>query len=193
MVRLMPRRLWDFLPLSASSEPVRDFIPQKHHSSCPVCFSLSYSVHLSLSLRCARTTNFNKEQWNDFTCTERVSGRYVTVSFPGTRPLILCEVKIYGKKRGTRNVLIRSPSVSWWRSTQTFPLQWKCFHLTLFVSISSSFISWNLKEHCVIFVEENSNSELHSDNINEVIIQIEVNIIKLFSVENKVPRTLFCI
>ncbi|XP_036940540.1 uncharacterized protein LOC119011485 [Acanthopagrus latus] len=52
---------------------------------------------------CARTTNFNKEQWNDFTCTERVSGRYVTVSFPGTRPLILCEVKIYGKKKDLIN------------------------------------------------------------------------------------------
>ncbi|XP_073346596.1 macrophage mannose receptor 1-like [Pagrus major] len=47
---------------------------------------------------CTNMTNFKKGQWNDYTCTKQVSGRYVTVVFPEERPLILCEVEIYGKK-----------------------------------------------------------------------------------------------
>ncbi|XP_030259822.1 uncharacterized protein LOC115573252 [Sparus aurata] len=52
---------------------------------------------------CTHITDFNRGQWNNFTCTEQVSGRYVTVSLPGTRPLILCEVKIYGKRKDLIN------------------------------------------------------------------------------------------
>ncbi|KAM8727177.1 uncharacterized protein AB9X84_000971 isoform 5-T8 [Acanthopagrus schlegelii] len=52
---------------------------------------------------CAKMKNFKKRQWNDFKCAERVSGRYVTVSSQDKRPLILCEVKIYGKKRDLIN------------------------------------------------------------------------------------------
>ncbi|XP_030259823.1 uncharacterized protein LOC115573253 [Sparus aurata] len=52
------------------------------------------------SKMCTEITHFKQGQWNDFKCTEQVSGRYVTVFLPGTSNLILCEVKIYGKKRG---------------------------------------------------------------------------------------------
>ncbi|KAM8726958.1 uncharacterized protein AB9X84_000828 isoform 1-T3 [Acanthopagrus schlegelii] len=56
---------------------------------------------------CANMTNFIKEQWNDYTCTEGVSGRYVTVSFPGEKALILCEVEIYGNKKESPFELIQ--------------------------------------------------------------------------------------
>uniref|UniRef100_A0A671Z2V0 C-type lectin domain-containing protein n=1 Tax=Sparus aurata TaxID=8175 RepID=A0A671Z2V0_SPAAU len=52
---------------------------------------------------CTKIKNFNRGQWNDFPCTKQVSGRYVTVSFPDKKALILCEVEIYGKKRDPIN------------------------------------------------------------------------------------------
>ncbi|XP_030259820.1 uncharacterized protein LOC115573250 [Sparus aurata] len=56
---------------------------------------------------CANMTHFTEEQWNDFTCAEQVSGRYVTVFFEGERPLVLCEVKIYGNKKESPFELIK--------------------------------------------------------------------------------------
>ncbi|XP_073347801.1 uncharacterized protein [Pagrus major] len=55
---------------------------------------------------CTEMTNFTVEQWNNYTCTKQVSGRYVTVFLPGTKPLILCEVKIYGKEKDSPFQLI---------------------------------------------------------------------------------------
>ncbi|XP_030259819.1 uncharacterized protein LOC115573249 [Sparus aurata] len=56
---------------------------------------------------CANMTPFIEEQWNNYTCAEQVSGRYVTVSFPGTEPLVLCEVEIYGNKKASPFKLIK--------------------------------------------------------------------------------------
>ncbi|XP_030259824.1 C-type lectin lectoxin-Phi1-like [Sparus aurata] len=56
---------------------------------------------------CANMTPFIEEQWNNYTCAEQVSGRYVTVSFPETRFLILCEVEIYGKRKASPFKLIK--------------------------------------------------------------------------------------
>uniref|UniRef100_A0A671Z354 C-type lectin domain-containing protein n=1 Tax=Sparus aurata TaxID=8175 RepID=A0A671Z354_SPAAU len=56
---------------------------------------------------CANMRPFNKGQWNNYTCTEQVSGRYVTVSFPEKKALILCEVKIYGKRKASPFKLIK--------------------------------------------------------------------------------------
>ncbi|XP_038573208.1 fucolectin-4-like [Micropterus salmoides] len=45
---------------------------------------------------CKEITNFKQNEWNNFTCITTMSGRYITVFYPGNKPLILCEVMIYG-------------------------------------------------------------------------------------------------
>ncbi|XP_045897675.1 fucolectin-1-like, partial [Micropterus dolomieu] len=40
-------------------------------------------------------TNFKQNEWNNFTCNTTMLGRYITVFYPGNKPLILCEVMIY--------------------------------------------------------------------------------------------------
>ena len=71
----------------------------------------SYSMfiiihHNFLSYRCKEITDPKIDKWNDFVYDADVSGRYVTVFLPGIRFLILCEVKIFGTKKGTITVLV---------------------------------------------------------------------------------------
>ncbi|XP_051245164.1 fucolectin-4 isoform X2 [Dicentrarchus labrax] len=52
-------------------------------------------------------TNFNKTTWNHFQFNQSASGRYITVFLPEHENLILCEVKIYGKKKESPFKLIK--------------------------------------------------------------------------------------
>jgi len=57
-------------------------------------------VHLFLFSRCKRIGLFPYDEDQQFACDTSLSGRYVTVSFPGKHFLALCEVEIYGTMKG---------------------------------------------------------------------------------------------
>ncbi|XP_038573206.1 fucolectin-1-like isoform X2 [Micropterus salmoides] len=61
---------------------------------------------------CENITNFKKNNSNNFTCNTTMSGRYITVFYPGNKPLILCEVMIYGTITDPPFVLINE-SKTW--------------------------------------------------------------------------------
>ncbi|XP_051245777.1 fucolectin-4-like isoform X2 [Dicentrarchus labrax] len=52
-------------------------------------------------------TNFETTTWNHFHFDQSASGRYITVFSPEHKFLILCEVKIYGKKKESPFKLIK--------------------------------------------------------------------------------------
>ncbi|XP_062421491.1 macrophage mannose receptor 1 isoform X3 [Pungitius pungitius] len=56
---------------------------------------------------CQNITNFTRSKPNNFSCPANVSGRYVTVFFPQDKPLILCEVKIFGEIKESPFKLIK--------------------------------------------------------------------------------------
>ena len=67
------------------------------------CFSVSLSFIVCSFSRCTTIAGFIRDRCNYISCEAPISGRYITVFREVKSHVVLCEVRINGQKKGTRN------------------------------------------------------------------------------------------